>query len=863
MNFFIWRKYINIFLALLILVGLYLTNLYNYLLFHNIAELFSIVIAFGIFVIAWNSRRFIGNNYLLLIGIAYLFVGIIDLIHTLAYKGMGIFQASDTNLPTQLWIGARYIESGSLLLAPLVLRRRLNVNYIIFLYTLFTALLLISIFYWEIFPICFIEFKGLTPFKIISEYIISFILIISIIFLYKKRKEFDSHVFKWIVWSVVLTIFSELFFTFYINAYDLSNLIGHHFKIISFYFIYKAIIVTGISKPFNLLFRNLKLSEERLETMVQERTKELYIALKDLEDKSNLTNAHNAILKLFARKATKKEFFDGLIDLIQNWTNCRCVGIRIIDKNQFIPYESYKGFSYEFWKSESFLCINTDQCICTRVAKGDLSGYEKTTTTTFGSFFNNNLSKFWENITKDERMKYRGVCIEHGFASLAIIPIKYHDKIFGTIHLADEREGLTPLKKVEFLEEISPLVGETIDRFNLEMELQRNYETQKAINSLLRLSLEDIPFEEFIEGALNIIISNPWISPGAGGCIFLAEQESKVLHMKAQYGLPKSIQNGCQKVPFGVCLCGRAVLNKKIHFTYFHDDKHDFNYEDISSHSHYHIPILSGERILGIIALYLNEEEHPGLEKESFLNAVANTLALIILRKEWEEALRESEGRLRILSSQLLTIQENERREIARDLHDGIGQMLTAIKFKIEDILHSNNKKEIKNKEADLQSLIPMIRESIEEMRRIQTNLRPSILDDIGIIATLKWFSREFTKVYTNFKIIMVFEIEEEAIPSFLKIVIYRIIQEAFNNIAKHSGADLIRVLLKKVDSKINLEIEDNGRGFDVQNAFSAENILKGVGLNGMRERAELSGGTLTIESIIGKGTLIKVSWFL
>ncbi|MGZ3525193.1 MAG: MASE3 domain-containing protein, partial [Thermodesulfobacteriota bacterium] len=102
------------FYGLLILAGLYVSSLYNYLLFHNLAEIFSIVIAFGIFAIAWNSRLFLDNNYLLFIGIAYLFVGGLDLLHTFSYKGMAIFGESGSNLPTQLWIAARYMESLSL-----------------------------------------------------------------------------------------------------------------------------------------------------------------------------------------------------------------------------------------------------------------------------------------------------------------------------------------------------------------------------------------------------------------------------------------------------------------------------------------------------------------------------------------------------------------------------------------------------------------------------------------------------------------------------------------------------------------------------------------------------------------------------
>ena len=100
-------KWVNIIGGIFVLFGLYITSLYSYLLFHSLSEIFSIAVACGIFMVAWNSRRFLDNNYLLFLGVAYLFIGGIDLIHTLAYKGMGIFQGYDANLPTQLWISSR------------------------------------------------------------------------------------------------------------------------------------------------------------------------------------------------------------------------------------------------------------------------------------------------------------------------------------------------------------------------------------------------------------------------------------------------------------------------------------------------------------------------------------------------------------------------------------------------------------------------------------------------------------------------------------------------------------------------------------------------------------------------------------
>lgn len=257
--------YIKLLIGGLFLFGLYLTSLYNYLLFHSLAEVFSIVIAFSIFILTWNCRNIIDNNYLIFLGMAYLFVGFIDTIHTLAYAGMGVFLGYDANLPTQLWIISRYMESISLLLACFILdKKKIKFNLVLLGYTIIVSLLLLSIFYWKIFPSCFIEVSGLTPFKKNSEYIISLILAASIFFLLRKKEKFDRQVLQWLVISILLTIASELAFTFYISVYGLSNLIGHIFKIISFYFIYLAIVVTGLTKPHELLFRNLQESEEKL-----------------------------------------------------------------------------------------------------------------------------------------------------------------------------------------------------------------------------------------------------------------------------------------------------------------------------------------------------------------------------------------------------------------------------------------------------------------------------------------------------------------------------------------------------------------------------------------------------------------------
>lgn len=253
-------------LGILVLVGLYLSSLYNYLLFHTLAELFSIVVIFAMFMVAWNSRKYIENHYLIFVAIAYLFIASLDLLHTISYKGMAIFTDYDF-YANQLWIAARYLESLSLLIAFVFfyVKTPLNVHLQFFVYALLTAVVVMTIFTWKVFPVCFIEGAGQTSFKIISEYIICGILLLNIWVLSKHRKQFEADVYQALIWSLIFTIISELAFTFYISNYGFSNLVGHYFKIFSFYLIYKAIIQTGIVRPYDLIFRELVGKEKSLQ----------------------------------------------------------------------------------------------------------------------------------------------------------------------------------------------------------------------------------------------------------------------------------------------------------------------------------------------------------------------------------------------------------------------------------------------------------------------------------------------------------------------------------------------------------------------------------------------------------------------
>ena len=241
--------------------------------------------------------------------------------------------------------------------------------------------------------------------------------------------------------------------------------------------------------------------------------------------------------------------------------------------------------------------------------------------------------------------------------------------------------------------------------------------------------------------------------------------------------------------------------------------------------------------------------------------AISSNIVDITHRKQVEEALRESDKELRLLSAQLLSAEENERKRIARELHDSIGQSLSAIKFTVENVLRAIPPTSEIAEITALKTLIPLIQETIEEVRRIVMALRPSILDDLGILATVTWVCREFQTLFQSIRITTTIEVEESHIPQHLKTVIYRVLQEALNNVSKHSGADQVRLNLKPKGTMIEFSITDNGRGFDAKKTLAQISARGGFGLVSMRERISMSGARFTIESAPGSGTCIKMIW--
>jgi PAS domain S-box-containing protein len=269
--------------------------------------------------------------------------------------------------------------------------------------------------------------------------------------------------------------------------------------------------------------------------------------------------------------------------------------------------------------------------------------------------------------------------------------------------------------------------------------------------------------------------------------------------------------------------------------------------------------------VIGAVIVWIDISERKQMEEK--LRKAHDELEIRIRERTEQlvrfiEELRESERQLRLLSSRRLDAQEEERKRIAHELHDSIGASLGAIRFSVVNALNTMEQGTATTESIkSLKEIVSLVEHTIEEARRIYMNLRPSMIEHLGIIPTIGWFVRQFEPAYPGIRIETRVGVEEEQIPEPLKIVIYRIMQEAFHNTAKYGNAETINLSLQEKGGHIELIVRDNGVGFDVSAAYEIVNSKGGLGLTSMRERVQSSGGVFSIESTIGAGTMIKAMW--
>jgi len=991
----IFTKYIALFVVVVSgLFGFYLISRSNYLLFHSLAEGFSIVVAGGIFMVFWNSRRYLDNSYYLFVGIAYLFVATMDFIHTLAYTGMGVFPGTDANLATQLWVATRYLESLSLLAAPLFIHRRLKSGFVFAGYLIVVSLSLASIFYWNVFPDCFVEGRGLTPFKKISEYLISLFLVTSIVLVFQKREKFDARVLQLLVASIGVTVASELAFTLYVHVYGLSNFFGHIFKIVSFYLIYKAFIEAGLTRPHDLIFRELKQKEQELRES-EERFAGLYHSSKDAigwaGPDGTLFEVNDAFCRLTGYSKDEllagTRYQDMTPEEYDEW-EAEIVG-RVLRTGEPAEYEKeYIGkdgsripilltvFIVRGADGEPLGVAAIIKDITERVrAEAALREREEFPRTVVEAsldaivavnergqvlLFNSAAEELFQYSAEEvigapvkillrdsaadihqvrlEKFLGRGIgrCGHIGRRLERIFQRKDGTTFTAEIAMSGGRSNglrlvvvsihdITERKRVEehvayqahLLANVNDAIIATDDRFivtawNRAAEEIHGWKAEEAIGRLvqevipshltaaqrteaLRTLAEDgryrVEVDMVRKDGQNIYVEGTTVAlRGEDGRItgYVSVNRDITERKRAEEALRRERDRTQQYFDIaGVMLVaidtqGQVILaNRKTCEVLGYEEQevlgknwfenfiplrireelflvsHMLLSGDVKGAEYYENPILTraGEErlILWHNTVIRDEAGHI----VGHLSSGEDITERVRADQEREHLLKRislGRERLQMLSKRLLLVHEAERRSIAIELHDRIGQDLTALK------LHLQSAQRLRDIPAFKQYMnqgIDSLTHLSQRVRELALDLRPSILDDLGLVAALRWYiDRQMQDVGVRVE----YHLETLAArpDAGTETACFRVAQEALTNILRHAQATVVRISLRADEGSLRLVIQDDGIGFDSAEAYERALHGESMGLLGMRERVELTGGELRIDSAPGRGATLE-----
>ncbi len=251
---------------------------------------------------------------------------------------------------------------------------------------------------------------------------------------------------------------------------------------------------------------------------------------------------------------------------------------------------------------------------------------------------------------------------------------------------------------------------------------------------------------------------------------------------------------------------------------------------------------------------------NPSSEAEEFRRAVLRQVeALTADNQRLLQSVVRSERRFRTLAKSVWHVQEEERRRLARELHDGIGQTLTALANQLQRILDDARGAGNLGLEHRLGDALELTRSSLHDTRELSRLLRPTLLDDLGLDAALNWLARTLTE-RTGLNISLQSGLDEQRLHPDVETLVFRITQEALTNVIRHADARSARIVLDLRTSALILRVEDDGSGFDTATLGSAERAGTSGGVRGMRDRAELFGGRIEVRSSPGRGTTVQLT---
>ena len=416
--------------------------------------------------------------------------------------------------------------------------------------------------------------------------------------------------------------------------------------------------------------------------------------------------------------------------------------------------------------------------------------------------------------------------------------------------LLQEIELRTQERTAELAQAIEALRDQVLDTQRVETEIRRENQELAILNSIPAAVSTSLDLTEVLLLLKQQLFQQLGVP---GGCIYIYDQQSERFELKESWGFPDDARQTITIVPSQTYPANEILSTRKPFLVA--EIKKDRLYLKLGMdqkrpdwESCLGVPVLADGVMQGVIVLFSPTIFHDA--QISFYTSFGRQVGAAFHHARLFAQFFAARERTQVLSQRLVAIQEEERRNLARELHDEIGQILTGLKL----ILDMSLRLPPEEGQANVQEAQKLVGELMSKVRQISLDLRPGMLDDLGLLPALLWYLDRYTsqtKVQVNFTHS---GLEGQRFPPESETAAYRIVQEALTNVARHAQVKEVKVQLWADSDILCVEIEDHGKGFNPQAALEAN---ESSGVAGMGERARLLGGGLTIESEIGTGTLI------
>ncbi|MEW6753786.1 MAG: chemotaxis protein CheB [Candidatus Latescibacterota bacterium] len=534
-------------------------------------------------------------------------------------------------------------------------------------------------------------------------------------------------------------------------------------------------------------------------------------------------SATNALLALFARETTRAGYLHAVVALLAELAGCRCVGLRIRNHRNEIPYEASVGLSPGFLESESRLELGQDECACTRVVTGRPLPCDRPAMTPAGSFVCNDTLELVNKLSEDEKRRFRGVCVAHGLASVAVIPLRFGEVALGAIHLADERPGVFAPDVVEFLESVAPLIGEAVHRFDVKSELRHSAERYR---SLVAASAQ-IEWRTTAEG---LVVDD---LPSWRAFTGQTEEETQ------GWGWMEALHPD-DRAQTAALWCA-AVATRSPYRTEYRIRRADGEYRDFAVRG---VPVAEPE---GTIREWVGS--CTDITERKRADAQLHTL---------NEALARRADQLPALAATLTLAEQQERKRLAQILHDGLQQLLVAATYRVQSARQGTAAGA--NPDQELGSLESLLAEALALSRTLMVELGATLVAERGLGGACQWLAQQMEKMH-GLRVVVTAENDIPADAEGVATLLFQGVRELLLNVAKHAGVSSATVLLRRLDGgQVHVEVADQGAGFDPGASAGSQDAPTGLGLFGLQERLAHLGGRVEVESAPGQGTRVGLT---